>query len=179
MSNIELAAKYRKQLYEYLLNDYYVGTLDNEVHQSNKRNEVRDIIVIDAYTQAINNLGLVPDTQEVIQEASHDNRALRFRLGGGRQTLLWLYYKEFKAVTHVIENKNNYIGEEIDCKDFECKGVKKIKGKVVGIGKNSICVIDSEEHKEFFWYLPPPLFANDANGYGVELSKYLIDLYGE
>ena len=173
MSNIELAAKYRAQLYQYLRDSY--DCYDEPL----QRNKEKDKFVITCYNNSLKKLGINPDTKEILQEVRHDNNAVYYRLHGVKNSLFLIFYKEFKTVTHVIENKNNYIGKEISCKDFECKGLRNIEGKIAGIGKNSICVIDSKEHKEFFWYLPPPLSANNANGHGVELCKYLINRYGE
>ena len=179
MSNEELAAKYRQQFYKYLLNDYDVGSLDGKVHQRNKRDKRRDAIVIDAYTRAIKKLGLNPDTEQVLIEADHDNDAMVYRMQG-LDTLTCFFYKDFKTITHVIENKNNYMGKKVDCTKFTTfSKLNNKEGTIQGIGKKSICIQDTNGNKEFYWYNHAPLMYNNSYNQGLELCRYLIDKYGE
>ena len=175
----ELAEKYRHQLYHYLRDSY--GGDDKPL----KRDLAKDAIIIGAYERAISELGLIPETEEILKEVNHDNKAVLYSLQG-INCLETLFYRPFKAINHVIENKYQYIGKVIDLKEIKAfqrflkfSPLEDYKGEIVGIGKNSICLKDSKGNKEFCWYLPPPLYLDNKNGHGAELAIYIIEKYGE
>ena len=147
------------------MNFYDIGSVTGDILQKNERNPGTDKIVIEAYERSIKELGLIPDTEEILRETKHDNYAMQLRIKGVK-TLESLSYKHYKAVNHVIENKYNYIGKEI--KD----------GIITGIGKNSIC-LEKEEKTTYFWYLTHPSRYNNCNNKGIDLAKELIEKYGE
>lgn len=167
-----IAAKYRKELYLYLRNDY--GGDNKPI----PRDSWKDKNMIDGYERAIKKLGLIPETKEILKEVEHDNNAVFYRLNGMSNSLLAIFYKDYSKITHVLDNKNKYIRKEINYKEVS-ETLKNSKGIIIGIGKNSICVESEEGNKEFFWYLPAPLTYNNCNSKGVDLCKYLINKYGE
>lgn len=152
--NIEIAAKYRRQLYMFL-RDNHDGS-NNPI----PRDLEKDKVVINAYSEALKKLGITPDTEEVLEEVAHDNYATYLRLHNVK-SLKTIFYKEYKNIIHVIENKYDYIGEETG------------EGLITGISEKCICV-EKGGQKEFFWYLPAPLFFDNCNSRGIELVEYLL-----
>lgn len=172
MKNIQTGDKYTKQLY-YFLRDEYDG--NNCPIPKNKK---RSAIALKCYEREMKKLGLNPKTEEVLKAVNHDNTAVTLRFKG-INSISTLFYKEFKAVTHIINNKYNYMGKKVDLK--EIKEIKSTsEGTVCGIGKNSI-VLNIEGQKHFFWYLGVPLkyCGNNTSSKGTEIAKYLINTYGE
>ena len=159
-TNEEKGDEYRSQLYYHLREDY---DGNNRVIP---RNRNHDKIIIEAYEKAMKELGLDPNTEELLKEVSHDNLATNIRLTGG-SGLSTLFYQAFKTVTDVIENKHFYLGEEVE------------EGIIRGISKTCICIENNKGDKEFFWYTAPPLRYNNANALGVEICEELIKKYGK
>lgn len=168
-SNEEIGGEYGVQLYNWFRDNY------NENNKPIPRDTTRDRIVIEAYEREMRKLGLIPNTQEIVSAAGHDNNAVRARLNGENNSLSLIFYKDYKKIIHLIENKKKYIGTEVDCSNItKFSHLKDCRGIIHGITQNCICVKDSEGKKEFFWYFPSQ--SNNSNTKGVELANYLFSI---
>lgn len=166
----EKGGELNNQLYNYLFGDiqedlskkhgFFVQRLPRDHNQT----------VIKVYERKMKELGLKPKTSEILNMVEHNQTALYLRLCTKSIGSIWaLYYKEFKIVTKVIENKEKYLNKKIN------------RFKVFGIGNKSICLIDSNGNKKYHWYAGIPLRFNgpNAEANGVEVCKALIRVYGE
>lgn len=185
-TNEEIGGEYSKQLYNFLRDDFNPEESKelSTYCTYNTRNKAEDKIIISCYERKMAELGLKPNTAEIIKAAEHDNEAVFWRYMSKKPILPQLFYNLFKPVTHIIEHKSKYMGKEIDLKevkeyDFKFTNLKDSKGKITGIGKNSICLQDTKGKKHYFWYLPAPLSYSNTSSHGAELAVYIINKYGE
>lgn len=178
---MKLENHYRSQLYWFLRDDY------DGNNQPIPRNKERDVTAINCYKREMKKMGLDPKIEELLEEVQHDNDAVLLRFEGIR-SLFSIFYKDFKPITHVINNKENYIGKKVDLTEINIESdvvsdypLDNFEGLVVGIGKNSIVLKDSELKKHFYWYLGVPIkyCGRNTKSHGGEIAKYLIEKYGE
>lgn len=187
-TNEEKGGEYSEQLYWYLRDDLNedLSVKMGRYITRNTRNHQKDKIIINAYERSMQKLGLNPNTKEIIKAAQHDNDAVFYRYVSPKSSLLQIFYSVFKNINHVIEEKHKYMNCEVDLKEIEefssfidIIPLENKKGEVVGIGNNSICLKDSKGHKQFFWYLTPPLKYDNCGAHGGDIACYLVNKYGE
>ena len=168
----EKGGELNNQLYNYLFGDIQedLSKKHGFFIQRLPRDHNKNQTVIKVYERKMKELGLKPKTSEILNMVEHNQTALYLRLCTKNIGSIWtLYYKEFKIVTKIIENKEKYLNKKIN------------RFKVFGIGNKSICLIDSNGNKKYHWYSGIPLRFNgpNAEANGVEVCKALIRIYGE
>ena len=168
-TNEKIGGEYRNQLVNYLVGDIQED-LSRTYGQFVQRLDIKNKeIVIKAYERSMKELGLDPNTQEVLDEVQHNQNALYLRLCTRTSSIFSFDYKQFKICCHVIDNKEKYIGCQIN------------EEKIYGIGKNSICTKDQNGNKKFHWFTFVPLryCGSNTDAQGLPIAKKLIELYGE